>query len=658
MTLVRDQFWEIAVRERFIDEATAEEAARIGLAKGWPAEQVARDHLAISPAIIGIVQALRSPRDQIPGYELLGHLGHGGMGAVYRARQLAFNRTVALKTVLVGSDANPASLQRFEQEAQTIGRLVHPHLVTAYDFTRVGGRFALAMEFLDGRDAERWRQGRLVTERMVWSLIRQAAAGLAHAAAAGVIHRDVKPSNLLLVAPPLGFSLPSGVPLLKVADFGLALLQDAGASSTRITRENAAVGSPLYMSPEQLTGTRVDQRADIYALGVTAYYLLTGETPFDGLSMAQIVARKLHGSPHDLELPRASASEHSCSLVRWMMQRESQDRPANYEVIFQRIDEILPQLPNDSVHTSDILGLSDSSAILTSVDRFSATQLVHAPMTTGELAARGPNHLAATVDAAHAGTTPQALASSAPAPANPAASQPATRFSRRHLFVASMTTALLAAGIIASRRRRPRPASSWVTADWAIQCYDGQTLNGWTINHGQWVPGVPNDDGGRVLAGSQGAISFPLTRPDESGKAVPLRGFRLITLVQPRSTSAAEVQWALVGGIKPEAAPRYVVRIDSEQVSIGTRNSFHGPLEAPIAQRRLPPTRGRYEIKLELHGAATIVFINSTELATVPPPSEAVTPEFFLASESANEQSAEESAWFSDIAVEELRPPG
>ncbi len=137
------------------------------------------------------------------------------MGAVYRARQLAFNRTVALKTVLVGSDANPASLQRFEQEAQTIGRLVHPHLVTAYDFTRVGGRFALAMEFLDGRDAERWRQGRLVTERMVWSLIRQAAAGLAHAAAAGVIHRDVKPSNLLLVPPPLGFSLPPGVPLSR-----------------------------------------------------------------------------------------------------------------------------------------------------------------------------------------------------------------------------------------------------------------------------------------------------------------------------------------------------------------------------------------------------------------------------------------------------------
>jgi len=128
MTPVLDQFWEIAVRERFVSEAVASDATRIGLEKGWSPEQVARDHLAISPAIIGIVQALRFPHDQIPGYELLGHLGHGGMGAVYRARQLAFNRTVALKTVLVGADANPASLQRFEQEAQTIGRPIPEYI--------------------------------------------------------------------------------------------------------------------------------------------------------------------------------------------------------------------------------------------------------------------------------------------------------------------------------------------------------------------------------------------------------------------------------------------------------------------------------------------------------------------------------------------------
>lgn len=664
MTPDRDQFWEIAVRERFIDEATADEAARIGQARGWAPEQVARDHLGISPAIIGIVQALRAPQDQIPGYELLGHLGHGGMGAVHRARQLAFNRTVALKTVLVGADANPASLQRFEQEAQTIGRLVHPHLVTAYDFMRVGGRFALAMEFLDGRDAERWRQGRLVSERLIWSLIRQAAAGLAHAAAAGVIHRDVKPSNLLLVPPPLGFSLPPGVPLLKVADFGLALLQDAGATSTRITRENATVGSPLYMSPEQLQAARVDHRADIYALGVTAYYLLTGETPFDGLSMAQICARKLNADPHDLSLKRDDISKLSCDLVHWMMQRDPADRPANYEVIFQRIDEILPRLPSESVPIAP--EFSESMDVPTPVDRFSATQVVDAPIPqTIDLPAREPNRLAATFDTANAGTTARdpVASSSVASKATPAAAGspeaiPRKWFSRRSWLVAAATAAVVIAGAVVNRkRRRARPASGWVTGDWALQCYDGRTLDGWTINHGQWVPGVPNGDGGRVMSGNQGAISFPLTRPDESGKAVPLRGFRMIALVLPRMASAAEVQWALVGGIDPKTAPRYVVRIDSQQASVGTRNSFHGPLETPIAQRPLPPTRGRYEVKLELHGGATIVFINGAELAVVPPPTEAVTPEFFLASESNSEQNAEEAAWFSDIAIEELRPP-
>ena len=653
MTPVPDQFWEIAVRERFVNEATANSASSLSLSRGWSAEQTARDHLALSPAIIGIIQALLHPRDQIPGYELLGHLGHGGMGAVYRARQLAFNRTVALKTVLVGADANPASLQRFEQEAQTIGRLVHPHLVTAYDFTRVGGRFALAMEFLDGRDAERWRQGRLVSERQVWGLIRQAAAGLAHAAAAGVIHRDVKPSNLLLVPPPLGFSLPPGVPLLKVADFGLALLQDAGATSTRITRENATVGSPLYMSPEQLRGARVDHRADIYALGVTAYYLLTGETPLDGLSMAQICARKLHGDSDDLAGAGASLSELSCGLVRWMMQREANDRPASYEVIFQRIDEILPQLPPEpSIDTQDF----DARPVAeTPTDPFSATQVVPAPgMATQDLSFRGPDRLAETVDVGRAGQTPVALVQP---PAEPPVVATGPRVSRRTVLLGSVAVALMVLGGSALRRRRRAPSTAaWVPSGWAVQCFDGQTITGWRVDHGQWVPGVPNDDGGRVLAGSQGAIAYSLVKPDATGKQVPLRGFRLIALVQPRSTAAAELQWALIGGADNATATRYVVRIDQKQATVGARPSFHGPLTKMIASRDLPPTEGRYEIKLELHGAQAKVYINGTELATVPPPSGAVTPEFYLATESTSDQPADGRAWFSDIAVEELQP--
>lgn len=284
MSLPLDDFWTIAVRERLVTEAIALDAAEAALSRGWSAEQTAREHTALNPAVMGIIQALQHPRDQVPGYELLSHLGHGGMGVVYKARQLAFNRTVALKTILVGPDANPTSLQRFEQEAQTIGRLVHPHLVTAYDFSRAGGRYALAMEFLDGQDAERWRETRVPSERVVWCLIRQAVAGLAHAAAAGVIHRDIKPSNLLLVPPPVGFSMPPGVPLLKVADFGLALLQDASLQSTRLTNENTTLGSPIYMAPEQLKGSRVDHRADIYAVGATAYYLLAGQCPFEGLN--------------------------------------------------------------------------------------------------------------------------------------------------------------------------------------------------------------------------------------------------------------------------------------------------------------------------------------------------------------------------------------
>ncbi len=154
------------------------------------------------------------------------------------------------------------------------------------------------MEYIAGVDADRWiREHAPAPERVVWGIVRQAASGLAYAASAGVIHRDIKPANLLLTNPPPGFPLEPGVPLVKIADFGLALLESAGDERTRLTMDNMAVGSPHFMAPEQLGGGRVDHRADIYGLGATAYCLLTGQRPFDGLSLIQILSHKLHEDP-------------------------------------------------------------------------------------------------------------------------------------------------------------------------------------------------------------------------------------------------------------------------------------------------------------------------------------------------------------------------
>ena len=656
MTLPLDEFWGIAVRERLVTEAIALDAVNAALTRGWSSEQTARKHTALNPAVIGIIQALQHPRDQVPGYELLSHLGHGGMGVVYKARQLAFDRTVALKTILVGPDANPNALHRFEQEAQTIGRLIHPHLVTAYDFNKAGGRYALAMEFLDGEDAERWRETRVPSERVVWCLIRQAVAGLAHAAAAGVIHRDIKPSNLLLVSPPVGFSMPPGVPLLKVADFGLALLQDASLQSTRLTNENTTLGSPIYMAPEQLKGSRVDHRADIYAVGATAYFLLAGQSPFEGLNMSQIYGQKLYGEPQPITTLRADLSPESVTLVAWLMTRDVDQRPGDYEAIIQQIDEVLPKLPPERDHWEELPpSLTGATPTDLPLDRYSQTQVVAipsqtvrpsiAPFAISRAVANGPG-LSVMLESPPAVAKPEA----AEGPAGP------RRFGRRTWIIGGV---LMAVGLgVIAWPPTPQPAAAvrdWQPTGWVAECYDGRTLTGWKVERGTWIPGVKDSEGAPILAGSRGAISYPLLRSGE-GQVTPLYGFRLVVLVDPRGAGAAELQWALNSEGGRSSASRFVVRLANGQLTIGTRTAFNGPLIVTSATRELPSGNQRCEIKLEQHGGSAWVFLNGEEVGVCPAPSYVQTPEFFLAAEPAHGAGSDEPAWFSDIVLEELGP--
>src|SRR5262249_10994866 len=160
---------------------------------------------------------------------------------------------VALKMVLVNRLADVGAIRRFEQEAQVVAQLSHPNVVAAYDFGRHEGRVYFAMELVLGEDVQKLvrRQGSL-DEWTAWGLGRQAAAGLAHAWQRKIVHRDIKPGNLLLLEPPAGFPLPAGLPLVKIADFGLTQLVASANEAPRLTSIGTAVGSPHYMSPEQL----------------------------------------------------------------------------------------------------------------------------------------------------------------------------------------------------------------------------------------------------------------------------------------------------------------------------------------------------------------------------------------------------------------------
>ncbi len=220
----------------------------------------------------------------VPGYEIAGELGRGGMGVVYRAEQLALGRTVALKLTL--GHPRPAEAYRFLLEAEAMAAVDHPNVVRVYDSGRAGDRPFLAMEFLDGGSlADRLKAGGMLAPLVAADVVAKIARGVQAAHDAGVIHRDLKPGNVLLTA--------DGTP--KVTDFGLA--KRGGASD--LTRTQAVMGTPTYMSPEQARGDtkRAGPAADVYAVGVILYECLTGSVPFAGGDNLAVLRRVIDDEP-------------------------------------------------------------------------------------------------------------------------------------------------------------------------------------------------------------------------------------------------------------------------------------------------------------------------------------------------------------------------
>jgi serine/threonine protein kinase len=211
---------------------------------------------------------------RLPGYEILGELGRGGMAVVYKARDLRRQRLVAIKVCDPGLAGDGEIAARFRQEQLLAARLTHPNLVAAYDAGQVAGVSYLVLEFVEGHDLT-WlvqQHGPLPTAEAC-ELVRQAALGLQHLHKHGLVHRDVKPANLMLT--------PSRQ--VKVLDLGVAQCLEVPAPRGPSTSHGQCLGTPDYMAPEQcLDCHAVDGRADIYALGCTLYELLTGQPPFAG----------------------------------------------------------------------------------------------------------------------------------------------------------------------------------------------------------------------------------------------------------------------------------------------------------------------------------------------------------------------------------------
>lgn len=265
----------------------------------------------------------------LDGYRVLELLGQGGMGAVYLGEDTTTGRRVAIKTMIRGLREDPDIQRRFEREGKLAAEVDHPNIARVMRTGAAEDVRFIVMEYIDGKplgDALA-EKGRIAGSRCI-DYIRQAARGLQAAHRAGVIHRDVKPDNLMLTA--------DGI--VKIVDFGLAK-SDKGDSFKTAT--GAVMGTAHYISPEQASGMGVDHRSDIYSLGATFYHLLTGHTPFGGETSFAIIQKHIAEPVRDIHVWNPNVPDNVCQIVYRMMEKHPDKRFQTYGHLIDSLDDAI-----------------------------------------------------------------------------------------------------------------------------------------------------------------------------------------------------------------------------------------------------------------------------------------------------------------------------
>ena len=242
-------------------------------------------------------------------YELGDRLGSGGMSTVYRATDRVLERTVAVKILAEHLSDDEKFVARFRREALAVAKLIHPNIVQVYDTGVDAGRHYIVMEYVEGKSVAQLLQtkGRLGPDSAV-EIGVQACAGLEYAHRQGIIHRDVKPGNLMVIGGPAGrrkrdssaHEPPTGEMTVKLTDFGIA----RASAQTRLTQVGSVVGTAAYLAPEQARGEEATPAADVYALGVVLYQILTGRLPWEGSTLAELAIRRENERPAAADLVR------------------------------------------------------------------------------------------------------------------------------------------------------------------------------------------------------------------------------------------------------------------------------------------------------------------------------------------------------------------
>lgn len=332
-----------------------------------------------SAVLEGRASALR-----VGNYELLDRIGAGGMGTVFKARHRRMKRIVALKVLSPEVLRNPLSIKRFQREVETIACLGHPNIVMAYDADEAELGHFLVMEFVQGRDTAGWveRDGPFSVKKAA-AIVQQAARGLAYAHEQEIVHRDIKPHNLLL----------DEHGMVKLTDLGLARLshEAEGAISpagAAVTSAGGVLGTVDYMPPEQaIDSTAIDQRADIYSLGCTLHFLLTGRAPYGGSTLVAILLKHRDAPIPSLCAVRPDVPARLDQLFQRMLAKQPEQRIQTMSAVVAELDVVIRELvePNQAGGGQAVFGSVTAPGDAQAAGASSTMAMSRRPMMTVEL---------------------------------------------------------------------------------------------------------------------------------------------------------------------------------------------------------------------------------------------------------------------------------
>ncbi len=281
-------------------------------------------------------------------YEILSIIGHGGMGIVYKDKHLLMDRYVAIKMLHASSVTNAINYKRLQQEGKATSRLNHPNVITVYDFDIAPtGQPYIVMDFLSGiglSDIIK-KNGHISVERTL-NIIMQCCDGLSHAHKQGVVHRDLKPTNIMLL------DNDDGEDKVKIVDFGVAkIVNESSEESQRLTKVGEICGSPVYMSPEQCQGLELDRRSDIYSLGIVLFESLTGELPFFGKTTMETMSMHLNMPPPKLSeiRPDLYIPERIEHVIGRALAKNKEDRYQNMDEFKMALETSIPRPSRSSI---------------------------------------------------------------------------------------------------------------------------------------------------------------------------------------------------------------------------------------------------------------------------------------------------------------------